>query len=69
MPGLNLHSGNRLEILAEKLAEVLRRPQGDGTFVQNVLEKFLKVGTRIQSELACNPGKMGKSQRVLEHAF
>jgi hypothetical protein len=28
--------------------------------VQNVLDKFLKVGTRIQSELACNPGKMGK---------
>jgi hypothetical protein len=34
---------------------------GDGTSGQNVLDKFLKVGTRLQSELACNPGKMGKS--------
>jgi hypothetical protein len=32
-----------------------------GTFVPNVLEKFLKVGTRIQSEFACNPSKKGKS--------
>jgi hypothetical protein len=29
--------------------------------VQNVLDKLLKVVTRIKSELACNPGKMGKS--------
>jgi hypothetical protein len=33
---------------------------GEG-FVQNVLEKFLKVRTRIQSELGCNPSKKGNS--------
>ncbi len=28
MPGLNLFTGNRLEILAEKLAELLSKPLG-----------------------------------------
>jgi hypothetical protein len=37
--------------------------------MQNVLDKFLKVGTRIQSALACNAGKMGKSWRVFEDAL
>jgi hypothetical protein len=39
---------------------------GDWTFVQNVLDLYLDIGTPVQNELACDPEKR---EQVYEHGF
>ena len=74
MPGLNLHTGNRLETLLEKLVAVVRKPLPSVLQPEIIVVQSLGMGRWLSLELAKQQGicanvRLPFPQRFLSDVF
>ncbi len=65
MPGLNLFTSNRLEILVEKLAELLSKPLASPLQQEIILVQSKGMERWVSTELARNNGIFANYRNLL----